>query len=84
MQRLYPCLQATGVPHQQVHEWTSHCFRRGSGVDVLEAHGVAAMVAHGGWSDPRAAEPYATADEQHAAGMATSALLVMDLSEDDS
>ena len=57
-------------------------FRRGSGVDILESHGVAAMVAHGEWADPRAARPYASADEQRAVSVAA-ALLSVDNSDDD-
>ena len=51
--------------------FTSHCFRRGAGIDVLEAHGLSAMLDHGQWSSPRAAEPYASADEQTAQAMGT-------------
>ena len=73
----------SGVPEAQLQEWTSHCFRRGSGVDVLAERGVAAMVEHGGWSSARAAEPYATADEQTDRLLSSSAALAIDLSDDD-
>ena len=83
MSHLRPCLLEAGVPENQLTEWTSHCFRRGSGIDILEAHGVSAMLSHGGWSHPRAAEPYATADEQHAVGLASAARLMIDDSDDE-
>ena len=82
MSRLQPHLVESGVPCGELHLWTSHCFRRGSGVDVLECHGVKAMVAHGEWANPRAARPYATAEEQHAVAFAA-ALLEIDASDDD-
>ena len=83
MQRLHPALRATGVADNQLHEWTSHCFRRGSGIDMLQDKGVDALLSHGDWSTPRAAEPYASADEQCAAQLAASALNVFDISDDD-
>ena len=49
---------------------------------MLETRGVAAMVAHGEWSDPRAARPYASADEQRAVSFAA-ALTQIDASDDD-
>ena len=63
-------LRALRVP--QAESYTSHCFRRGAGVDVLKAHGLKAMLDFGQWSTPSAAEAYATADEQtaHAMGVA--------------
>ena len=41
----------------------SHCFRRGAAADVLEEHGLQAMLDFGQWSSPQAAEPYATSDD---------------------
>ena len=40
------------------------------------------MLAHGGWADPRSAEPYATADEQLAVSMAAASQLA-DISDDE-
>ena len=57
-------LKDLGVP--QADRYTSHCFRRGAGVDVLEAHGLQAMLSFGQWSSPQSAEPYASSDEQSA------------------
>ena len=82
MHRLRPLIQESGVPESELHLWTSHAFRRGSGVDVLESQGVAAMVAHGEWSDPRAAQPYASLEEQRAVSLAAAAEAI-DASEDD-
>lgn len=82
MARLQPFLQASGVPADQLSSWTSHCFRRGSAIDVLEHQGVAAMVAHGEWANPRSAEPYASAEEQHAVQLAA-AMWAIDGSDDD-
>ena len=82
MARLRPILAGTGIPNEQLHEFTSHCFRQGSRVDILEAHGVAAMVALGGWSSPQAAEPYASADGQQAVGLVAVARTAIDLSDD--
>ena len=82
MSGLQPFLLESGVPYGELSRWTSHCFRRGSGVDVLEERGIAAMVSHGEWADPRSARPYASADEQRAVGLAA-ASLVVDASDDD-
>ena len=82
MKRLQPFLCDTGVSQNELPLWTSHCFRRGSGVDVLESKGVSAMVAHGEWADSRAAQPYATTDEQRAVSFAA-AVVAIDASDDD-
>ena len=82
MHRLRPILLESGIPPAEMSRWSSHCFRRGSGVDVLEEHGISAMVHHGEWADPRSARPYASADEQRAVGLAA-ASLVVDASSDD-
>ena len=67
MQRVTSLLKGLNI--RDATAFTSHCFRRGAGVDVLETHGLPAMLAHGQWSSPRAAEPYASADEQTAQAM---------------
>ena len=82
MDKLGPALVASGVAPAELPTWTSHCFRRGSGIDVLEASGVKEMLRHGDWSSARAAEPYATADEQFAVSMA-SAAQAPDMSDED-
>ena len=82
MTKLRPLLLETGVPSGELHEWTSHAFRRGSGVDMLEERGVQAMLRHGDWSDRQAAQPYASADEQAAVSLA-SACQFVGVSDDD-
>ena len=64
----------------EVGEFTSHCFRRGAAVDVLEKHGLKAMLQLGEWKTPRAAEPYSSADEQFATAMGH---VMADASDDD-
>ena len=61
-------LREIGVPDPETY--TSHCFRRGSAVDVLERHGLQAMLRFGRWRSPAAAAPYASLDEQTAVGLA--------------
>ena len=46
--------------------FTSHCFRHGNAIDVLEEHGLAPMLKFCQWSTPAAACPYPSADEQTA------------------
>ena len=82
MNRLRPLLVETGISEDTLSAWTSHCFRRGSGIDVLEQHGVSAMVEHGEWADPRSALPYASAEEQRAVSLAA-ALGAIEASDDD-
>ena len=79
---LQPLLLETGIPESALAFWTSHCFRRGSGVDVLEDRGLRAMLAHGEWAGPRSAAPYASSDEQRAVGIAA-ASRVVDASDDE-
>lgn len=67
MTRIQGILQRLGV--ESASEYTSHCFRRGAGVDVLESQGLPSMLAFGQWSSPAAARPYASADEQTAQAM---------------
>ena len=64
MRQVVELLRALGVADASVY--TSHCFRRGVGVDVLETHRLKAMLEFGHWSTPRSAEPYASADEHTA------------------
>ena len=82
MRRIMPFLLEDGVPDAEIPQWTSHSFRRGSAIDILEEHGVAAMVEHGSWSDKSAARPYATEDEQTATSFAA-ACYWPDFSDDD-
>ena len=72
----------SGVKIEDLSLWTSHCFRRGGGIDILEDHGVKAMLEHGEWANPRSASPYASADEQRAVAFAF-AQLVLNASDDD-
>ena len=71
-------LRDLGVP--QLERYTTHCFRRGAGVDVLESHGLQAMLSFGQWRSPQAAEPYASADEQTARALGHA---IADCSDDD-
>ena len=71
-------LKELGVPHAE--RYTSHCFRRGAGVDVLESHGLQAMLTFGQWSSPHSGEPYASADEQAARALGHA---ITDGSDDD-
>ena len=49
---------------------------------MLGDRGINAMVDHGEWSSARAAEPYASSDEQKAVAVAAAALCVDDSDED--
>ena len=71
---------ASDCGESAAHEFTSHCFRRGAGVDVLEAHGLKAMLSFGEWSSPHAAAPYASSDEQTARALGTA---LADFSDED-
>ena len=82
MRRLHPPLIAIGIGEADLHLWTSHCFRRGSSIDVRCARGVRAMLSHGQWGSAQAAEPYASADELFAVSIAA-AQRAIDLSDDD-
>ena len=83
MARLRPALIQSGEAPATIADWTSHCFRRGSAADMLEANGVNAMLRHGEWSSPQAAEPYASRDEQQASSIAVASWAI-DASDDDS
>ena len=72
-------LQALKIP--QAEFYTSHCFRRRAGVDVLEAQGLKAMLEFGQWRSPSAAGAYASMDEQTAHGMGVA---LADFSDNDS
>ena len=78
MAQFVTVLRGLGV--KQWDKFTSHCFRRGAGVDVLEAHGLQAMLCFGQWSSPQAASSYASMDEQTAQALGET---VADMSEDD-
>ena len=51
-------------------------------MDVLDAHGLKAIIAFGQWSSPQAAMPYATGDEQTASARARG-MAMADLSDED-
>ena len=72
MHQVVSLLRSLNVPDASA--FTSHCFRQGAGIDVVEAHGLLAMLEHGQWSSPRPAEPYVSADEQTAHAMGASLL----------
>ena len=79
MARIQGILSKLGIPNAD--EYTSHCFRRGAGVDVLETQGLKSMLEFGQWSSPQAAAPYASIDEQTAQALGTA---LADQSDDDS
>ena len=60
--------------------YTSHCFRRGAAVDILEAQGLQAMLSFGQWRSPVSAAPYASFDEQCAQALGAA---VVDVSDDE-
>jgi len=66
-----------------VSSWTSHVFRRGSAVDILQAHGVRAMLKHGEWASETSSHAYATADEIDTQKLRASCVSMVDLSDDD-
>ena len=68
MRKVRDIINTLGV--RDVATYTSHCFRRGSAVDILERHGLQAMLRFGQWYSPFSAAPYASLDEQAAAGLA--------------
>lgn len=46
-----------------IRSWTTHVFRRGGAIDVLEAKGIKAMLEHGEWASERSSYSYARLDE---------------------
>ena len=73
-------LRETGIPEADIGGYTSHSLRRGAAIDILEQHGLQAMLAYGDWATPQSASHYATFDEmdRHAVG-----LMAVDLSDED-
>ena len=67
----------------QATEWTSHCFRRGSAVDILQAQGVTAMMRHGEWAAEGSAHAYASLDEIDTERLRAACVSMIDLSDDD-
>ena len=66
-----------------IRDWTSHAFRRGSSVDILQAGKVNAMMKHGEWSTETSAHSYATLDEISTQRLRASCVSMVDLSDDD-
>ena len=66
-----------------VRDWTSHVFRRGSAVDILQTKGVAAMMKHGEWGSEAAAHSYATLDEIDTQKLRAACCSMVDLSDDE-
>ena len=62
-------------------DWTSHVFRRGSAVDMLQSKGVAPMMQHGEWGSEAAAHPYASLDEVDTEKLRAACCAMVDLSE---
>ena len=63
--------------------WTSHVFRRGSAIDILQANGVRAMLKHGEWAAETSAHAYATLDEIDSEKLRTACTTFVDISDDD-
>ena len=78
--RFQVLLRAAGVPPDVCPQYTSHAFRRGVGVDILERQGLPAMLAYGQWQTPRSAASYATWDEMDRQAIGT---LTADASDED-
>ena len=56
-------LRKVGVPASEAEQYTSHALRRGVAVDILEQHGLQAMLAYGDWKSVTSASHYASLDE---------------------
>lgn len=67
----------------QAADWTSHAFRRGSAVDILQAQGVQAMMKHGEWAAEGSARAYASLDEINTEHLRAACVAMIDLSDDD-
>ena len=66
-----------------INQWTSHAFRRGSSVDILQSKGVRDMMSHGEWMTESSAQAYATLDEIETERLRTICQSWPDLSDDD-
>ena len=66
-----------------VRDWTSHAFRRGGTVDVLQSKGTVAMMAHGEWAAESSAGAYASIDEIDSEKLRAACQSMIDLSDDD-
>ncbi len=66
----------------KLEDWTSHVFRRGSAVDILQAKGISAMLEHGGWAVENSAWSYASLDEIDTESLRRSCDRLVDLSDD--
>lgn len=67
----------------RLNDWTSHAFRRGGAVDILQSKGVQAMLQHGEWAAEASAHSYASLDEVDTQKLKTVCLSWPDLSDDD-
>ena len=62
-------LEALGMAHEKVEQWTTHCCRRGAAADILHRQGLTqeggfeAMLTAADWSSARGAYPYTPVDE---------------------
>ena len=45
-------LREAGIPEADIGGYTSHSLRRGAAIDILEQHGLQAMLAYGDWATP--------------------------------
>ena len=61
--QLWNLLAAVGIPKEVCPEYTSHAFRRGVAVDILERQGLSAMLQYGQWQSVRSVSRYASWDE---------------------
>ena len=82
---LQAAVQASIPPDtgQPIKSWTSHVFRRGSAVDILQASGVKAMLRHGEWASETSAHAYASLDEIDSEKLRISCTALVDISDDD-
>ena len=84
-EKLELCVQAALPPNVLDYglDWTTHVFRRGSTVDILQTQGVSAMMRHGESCSEASARSYATSDEIDTAKLREACISMIDLSDDD-
>ena len=75
------CLSARELDY--VRDWTSHAFRRGGAVDILQTKGMEEMLQFGEWASVRSASSYATPDEISSQVLRMASAAIIDLSEDE-
>ena len=78
--QFHELLLETGVPGDEASQYTSHSLRQGVAADILERHGLQAMLEYGQWATPQAASHYTSWDE---IDRQTLGQIAADLSEDE-